>query len=204
MLDASNISEIRWFMTSMLRSLVLSLVAVALYSSIALAQDGQLGTAEPEIEPPKHASHADHGRMDNNLSIFGILGLNYDIGLGVGVRYQKTLVPEGFIRNSSITDDLGIEGSFEFRHYGYSGYYYNEYDLGVGVVWNLWFTEQFAAYPKLGLGYGIASWSDNTYENDYGGFLLWFAAGVVYKLDAVALRAEIGTNSLQLGVGFTL
>jgi len=181
-------------------------IAVALYSGVALAQDGQLGTAEPEIEPGKPAAGAHLGRMDNNLSIFGILGLNYDIGLGVGVRYQKTLVPEGFIRNSSITDDLGIEGSFEFRHYGYSGYYYNEYDLGVGVVWNLWFTEQFAAYPKLGLGYGIASWSDDVYgdDSDYGGFLLWFAAGVVYKLDAVSLRAEVGTNALQLGVGFTL
>jgi hypothetical protein len=193
-------------MTSTLRSLGLALIVLALSSSLALAEDVKLGTEEPEIEPGKPVVHADGGRMDNNLSIFGILGLNYDIGLGVGVRYQKTLVPEGFIRNSSITDDLGIEGSFEFRHYGYSGYYYNEYDLGVGVVWNLWFTERFAAYPKLGLGYGIASWSDDVYgeDSDYGGFLLWFAAGVVYKLDAVTLRAEIGTNALQLGVGFTL
>jgi len=44
------------------------------------------------------------------------------------------------------------------------------------MVWNLWFTERFTAYPKLGLGYSMPSWSDDVY----------------------------GANALQLGVGFTL
>jgi hypothetical protein len=205
--DAPNISETRWFMTSMLRSLALSLVTVALYSSLALAQDGQLGTAEPEIEPARPSVHADLGRMDNSLSLMLLLGFGYDsVGFGVGARYQKTLVPEGFIRNSSVTDDLGIEGSFEFRHHSWDDdWSYNEIDIAAGVVWNLWFTERFAAYPKLGLGYGFGWFSDDygQDESDYGGFFLLGAVGVLYKLDAVTLRAEIGSQSLQLGVAFT-
>jgi hypothetical protein len=197
--DAPNISEIRWFMTSMLRSFVLALIALALCSSLALAQDGELGADGV-------SSRAD-APMDNSLSLMLLLGFGYDsVGLGVGARYQKTIVPQGFIRDSEITDDLGIEGSFEFRHHSVDDdWSYNEIDLAAGVVWNVWFTERFAVYPKLGLGYGFGWFSDDfgQDESDYGGFFLLGAAGVLYRLDAVTLRAEIGSQSLQLGVAFT-
>jgi hypothetical protein len=197
-------------MTSTLRSFALSIIALALCSSLALAEDGRLGTEEPVIEarsgdPVFH--RAELGRMDNNLSIWGIFSFNYSAGsgLGIGARYQKTIVPEGFIRHSRITDDLGIEGSLEYRHYSWDFGSYNEFDIAAGVVWNVWFTDQFAVYPKLGLGVGFGSWSDDVGDepDGYGGVYLFGAAGVIYKIDALTLRAELGSNSLQLGVGFT-
>jgi hypothetical protein len=36
----------------------------------------------------------------------------------------------------------------------------------------------------------------------FGGFDAQLAAGVVYKLEKVALRAEVGSYSIRLGVGF--
>jgi hypothetical protein len=198
------------------RTIAIGLLCIALGSHAARAQDrdgeyGRLGTEEDEVEARAGdpVFRPARGRMDNNLSIWGIFSYAYSVGtgLGVGVRYQKTLVPEGFLRNAEISDDLGVEGSLEYRHYEWDFITegsYNELDIAAGVVWNLWLSEQFAVYPKLGLGVGIGFWDDDDYDTGgYGGVFVLAAAGVVYQIDSLTLRAELGTNALQLGIGFT-
>jgi hypothetical protein len=149
--------------------------------------------------------------MDSHLSAFGILNYWYGTGtgLGVGVRYQKTMVPEGVLKNDKIKDDIGIEGGVDYFHYSFgifaTDWSYNEFAPVVGAVWNFWLTPQLALYPKLDLGYRFGWWSTNSGIGDPGGFGGLFvqgAAGVVYKLEKLTLRAEAGSGMLRAGVGF--
>ena len=194
----------------------------------AASTDANAGSALPAESsnagtPPAHASvdttsggdsggHSGPG-MHNSISLLLNLGYAYSAGTGLGVsgRYQYTVVPEGFLHGSSIHDDFGIEAGVDFFHYswdilGYS-WTYNEFGLSASAVWNLWFTEQFAAYPRLGLGFAFGSWSDNTgfgSPGGYGGLFLVGGAGVLYQLSAITLRAEVSNNYLGLGAAITL
>jgi hypothetical protein len=156
------------------------------------------------------------GGMHNSISLLANLGYAYSAGTGFGLsgRYQFTIVPEGVIKSSSIRDDFGIEPFVDFFHYSWDlgpySWTYNEFDLGAAVVWNFWFTKEFAAYPRLGLGFGFGSWSaqDDTFgignPGGYGGLILIGGAGVLYKLGAVTLRGELSNASLGLGVAINL
>ncbi|HEU4579751.1 MAG TPA: hypothetical protein VFS67_15940 [Polyangiaceae bacterium] len=151
--------------------------------------------------------------MHNSISLLLNLGYAYSAGTGLGVsgRYQYTVVPEGFLHSSSIRDDFGVEAAVDFFHYswdllGYS-WTYNEVGLSASAVWNLWFSEQFAAYPRLGLGFAFGSFSDNTgfsAPGGYGGLFLVGGAGVLYELAPVTLRAEVSNNYLGLGAAISL
>lgn len=151
--------------------------------------------------------------MHNSISLLLNLGYAYSAGTGLGVsgRYQYTIVPEGFLHSSSIHDDFGIEAGVDFFHYswdilGYS-WSYNEFGLSASAVWNLWFTKEFAAYPRLGLGFAFGSFSDNTglgSPGGYGGLFLVGGAGVLYQLSAITLRAEVSNNYLGLGAAISL
>ncbi len=153
------------------------------------------------------------GSMHNSISLLLNLGYAYSAGTGLGVsgRYQYTIVPEGFLHSSSIHDDFGVEAGVDFFHYswdilGYS-WTYNEFGISASAVWNLWFTKEFAAYPRLGLGFAFGSWSDNTgfgSPGGYGGLFLVGGAGVLYQLSAVTLRAEVSNNYLGLGAAISL
>ena len=80
----------------------------------------------------------------------------------------------------------------------------------VGVMWNLWFTRNFAIYPKLELGYAFgwfSDWNNGSGANQpaYGGFFIAGDAGALYKLDnGLTLRAEVGSDGLKLGAGWLL
>jgi hypothetical protein len=151
--------------------------------------------------------------MHNSISLLLNLGYAYSAGTGLGLsgRYQYTVVPEGFLHSGSIRDDFGIEAGVDFFHYswdiaGYS-WTYNEFGISASAVWNLWFTKEFAAYPRLGLGFAFGSWSDNTgfgTPGGYGGLFLVGGAGVLYELAPVTLRAEISNNYLGLGAAISL
>jgi hypothetical protein len=74
-------------------------------------------------------------------------------------------------------------------------------------VWNFWLSDQLVLYPKIDLGYRFGTWSTNSgfsSPTGYGGIVLQGAAGIAYKLDRVTLRAEAGSGTLRLGVGFAL
>jgi hypothetical protein len=152
--------------------------------------------------------------MDNQISVWGILGYYYSAGSGVGLgaRYQKVVVPQGFLHlTNGVRDELGVEGGVDFLHYSWDffgfSWTYNEFDLVAGVVWNFWLTPQIAVYPKVDLGYGFGSWSSDAPGADpggsYGGVFIQGAAGAVYKLDRLMLRAELGTGSVRLGAAFS-
>lgn len=151
--------------------------------------------------------------MHNSISLLANLGYAYSAGTGLGLsgRYQYTIVPEGFLHSASIHDDFGVEAAVDFFHYswdilGYS-WTYNEFGLSASAVWNLWFTKEFAAYPRLGLGFAFGSFSDNTglgSPGGYGGLFLVGGAGVLYQLSAVTLRAEVSNNYLGLGAALSL
>jgi hypothetical protein len=167
-------------------------------------------TASPafaDLKPPTKG-----GGMDNTISAFGLLSYWYaESGFGLGARYQRTVHKEGVLKLPTVKDDFGIEGGIDFVHYSFGfgpvTWTLNEYAIVVGGVWNFWLSDQLALYPKVDLGYRIVSWSTNTgFSNPtgYGGIILQGAAGVCYKLDRLTLRAEAGSGTLRLGVGFTL
>jgi hypothetical protein len=189
--------------------------SLSLMAALALASSASAAEGAASVDTTVETSGAPApGRgMNQTISLLGNLGYAYSAGTGFGVsgRYQHTIVPEGVIKSASISDDFGIEGAVDYFHYswdilGYS-WSYNEVVLSASVVWNLWFTNEFAAYPRLGLGFGFGSFSDNTglsSPGGYGGLAFVGGAGVLYELEPITLRAELTNGSLALGVAFSL
>src|SRR5262245_39199 len=143
----------------------LSVSGLGLLGALSLA--GNALATEADVVGGGSATSAGHRGMNNTISLLGNFGYAYSAGTGFGLsgRFQHTVVPEGFIEHSKITDDLGIEAAVDYFHYSwdYFGYSwsYNEFGLSASAVWNVWFTKEFAAYPRLGLGFAFGSWSDN-------------------------------------------
>ena len=69
---------------------------------------------------------------------------------------------------ASIRDNWDLEFGANLLHWSYNfgapgNYVQLQLDRGVpvvGVMWNLWFTRNFALYPKLELGYAFGWFSD--------------------------------------------
>jgi hypothetical protein len=158
-------------------------------------------------------------RGGHSLSVWGVFDAGGPGGVGLGMRLTLPLVPEGVLRHPTIKDEFVLELGADFVHYGaqlgfypyYIDYTWNGVLPVVGAAWNVWFTPRFAIYPKLDLGYWIGWWGGwNTYYGatygyirpSYGGFFIQGALGFIYRLDPVALRAELGTGLLRLGVAF--
>jgi hypothetical protein len=169
--------------------------------------------ARAETAPETTVSTVGTDGLDNTISAFGLFSYWYaNTGIGVGARYQKTIVPAGVLHLSNVHDDIGLEGGIDYYHYSFSsiGYdwSYNEAAILVGAVWNFWFlNDRLALYPKIDVGFRFGSWSTNAgVENPggYGGLVIQGAAGIAYRLNVVTLRAEAGSGSVRLGVGFAL
>ena len=177
-----------------------------------------LGSAAPALGQtsspgPEASVSTSPAAMDNVVSAFGVFSYwHAQTGLGLGARYQKTIVPRGVLKLAHVHDDIGLEGGLDFYHYGFDtlGYSwtYNEFALLVGGVWNFWFLDdRLAVYPKIELGYRFGSWSTNTgidSPGSYGGVAFQGSAGVVYRIGRVTLRAEVGSGSIRLGAGLAL
>ncbi len=176
-----------------------------------------LAVAGPVAAAPEAVPGARTSSMDNHVSVWGILGFTgySSTGFGAGVRYQKTLVPDGFLKGATIKDDLGIEAGADFVRYSWNAGYLssnyswsvNEITPVVGALWNLWLTPQLAVYPKIDFGYHIVTVSTpSAYSGpsaSYGGFAFQGAVGIVYKLDRLTIRAEAGSYTLRAGAGFS-
>jgi hypothetical protein len=178
------------------------LLAVVAFSTLALAS-----TARAEVTP---RAQVPVGGMDNQISVWLIDSYYYSFGgIGLGARYQKTIVPQGFLQNAGVRDDFGLEGGIDYVHYSWSYPFgsltYNEISFVVGGVWNFWLTRELVVYPKIDLGLAFGSWSSPQLGSSHpssGGLVLQGAAGIAYKLNQVALRAEVGSGYLRGGVGF--
>ena len=199
-----------------MRSPLLFALGFAVLVVASPAQAVPTSHAAAALAPPV----ARGGSVDGELSFFGITSpyspyASAGTGLGLGGRYQITLVPEGLLMNPRVHDDVGLEFGLDWWHYGWSSsdpfagnvsWSYNEIAPVVGGVWNFWLTNKLAVYPKLDLMYRVGWLSTNisgvSNPGGFGGFDAQFAAGLIYKLERVALRAEIGSYSIRFGVGF--
>jgi hypothetical protein len=117
---------------------------------------------------------------------------------------------------ASIRDNWDLEFGADLLHWSYDfgapgnsfNYSWTEVLPVVGVMWNLWFTRNFALYPKLELGYAFgwfSGWDNGVGASQpaYGGFFVAGDAGALYKLDnGLTLRAEAGSDGLKLGAGW--
>jgi hypothetical protein len=133
-------------------------------------------------------------------------------GYGVGGRMMIPLGIPGVIRSPFVVDNFAIDVGADVLHwsydYGYApgGYGWTEVLVVGGFMWDFWFTNRFAIYPKAELGYALGWFSgfDGAGTRPtYGGFFIAGDAGVVYKLDAgLTLRAEIGSSGAKVGVAW--
>ena len=196
---------------SLLASLLAVCVAVPAQAQTTTKKTTTTSSAASPAAAPA-ASTTANSTMDNTISVFGLLGYEYSFagsGFGLGARYQKVVVPAGFLHlTNGVRDELGVEGGVDYVSYSWgNGWSYNEFSVVVGVTWNFWLNPKLALYPKLDIGYRFGSVSAPVgFATDYystGGVLFQGAAGIVYKLDRILLRAEVGSGYLRAGVGFT-
>jgi len=201
-------------------SLAAVLLAALFVSTPAQAQTKKAAAAP--AAPAASSLQLSGPTMDNQISVWGILGygFGYDMGYGLGARYQKIVNPasKSFLKlTNGIRDEIGIEGGIDFVHYSYSygflgsGYdwSYNEFSIVVGGTWNFWLNDKLAVYPKIDLGFGFGSvsvdipgYDASDLDTNEGGLILQGAVGAVYKMDRLNLRAELGNHYLRLGAGF--
>lgn len=186
-------------------------VAAALAALVVAAPAGALEPRGTTTSSASASSGVGSPTMNNTLSPWGLLGYGYGAGagFGIGARYQIEIVPQGFLPRR-FKDELGLEFGMDWLYYSWSFYGYtwtfNEFAPVVGVVWNVWFTNRFAVYPKIDTGFRFGTWSGGGAglgnPSGYGGFLVEGAAGVIYNTGPVMLRAEVGSYALRLGVAF--
>ena len=187
---------------------VFAATCISLFAASARAQD-------PAPAPPPETTVTggpDRASNNNLVSVFGELGYAYtDSGFGIGGRYQKVVARNAVIKSGPIHDEFGLEAGVDYYHYNFgfvgNSLSYNEIAIVLGSVWNFWLLDdKLALYPKIDVAYRIGSFSNDsgtTALMGYGGIWIQGAAGVVYRLGGVSLRAELGSGSLRLGAGFS-
>lgn len=208
--------------------------AAALAPAIALAQtDPNAATAppptyapppaQPAYAPPPQQTYAPPptavaapaaGPSLKGISVWGILPAwgGFSSGFGVGGRFMMPLGIQPLLGSTGLRDTWALEFGADFTHWSYNylgttDYSYSQIVPVAGIMWNVWFNQQFALYPKLELGYAIGWWSgwNTTYGSQPNhGWLFWdLTAGALYKLNnGLTLRAEAGYAGLKLGVGW--
>lgn len=196
----------------------------------ALAISAVPAAAAPQRIGSSNSSGGSGGRGGGELSLHGIVAYYWgDNGVGIGARYQLPIVPEGIL-HAQIKDDIALDFGLDFVHVNYgrfaTNYYYdpvygwnytyddftwNAFIPTAGILWDFWLTPQLALYPKLETGVAIGWWSGDWYTGaGYGGpsasvFFIQGAVGAKLKLkNNLALKAEIGSGMLKLGVAFPL
>jgi hypothetical protein len=139
-------------------------------------------------------------------------------GWGAGFRVGLPLAPNGILHSPKVRDEFQLEVGGDYlryeQHWGNPYYDYHYSWSGIlavaGLQWNLWLAPQLALYPKVDLGFQSGWYSgwdpywDTGYRHSYGGLFAQLAAGVIYRLQPVDLRLELGTGLVRLGVGFRL
>jgi hypothetical protein len=184
----------------------------------ARAQD--MAAPAPTQPPPTVASSGGTSATAapgmKGLSIWGIIPWG---GYGAGARFMIPLPIPSLLANArtSLHDNWDLEFGADLLHWSYDfggpttysfHYSWTEVLPVAGVMWNVWFNQNFAIYPKLELGYAFGWFSDwNTgygaSQPAYGGFFIAGDAGALYKLDnGLTLRAELGSDGLKLGAGW--
>jgi hypothetical protein len=187
------------------------------------AADGQPSATTPppaETTPPPAvaapvnlAAPAPFGQTGgpSGPSLWGILPWG---GYGIGARYMMPLPITQLLTRTKFRDYWALEFGADIMHWNYDygfgttgfNYSWTEVVPVVGMMWQVWFTENFAAYPKIEVGYAFGWYSDtngvNTGLSGGNRFFPDGTAGVLYKLGNLTLRAEAGYVGGKAGVAW--
>jgi len=178
-----------------------------------------------------HRSHpGDHNAIDGVRP-----EIHLDLGgwwhtFGAGFRIDIPIVPDGFLRGTSIHDELALSPGADLWFIGYHRYYYrsrycdpygcDDNDLAfwpiIAVDWNLYLGESWSVFPELGIVFLL--WDDYYGYNDYwcdargcyGGradiyVLPHFGAGARWHFtdrNAIVFRLVWPPGALQVGITF--
>jgi hypothetical protein len=182
----------------------------------AATQPPPVETAPPPPPPPAVAATGSapmpFGASDgpNGPSVWGILPWG---GYGIGARYMLPIPITQLLTRTRFRDYWALEFGADvlrinYDYIGFAGSYtWTEVVPVVGMMWQVWFTENFAAYPKVEAGYAFG-WYSNTMTGQTLGsggnhFYPGATAGVLYKLqNGVTLRAEAGYLGAKAGVAW--
>ncbi|MES1205212.1 MAG: hypothetical protein ABUS79_04670 [Pseudomonadota bacterium] len=140
-------------------------------------------------------------------SVVGILNWH---GVGVGARFMFPLPIPALLTRTRLRDSWALEGGLDFVHlsagFGIVDYNYNVIIPTMGMMWLVWLNPDFAVYPKVEAGYAIGFSSSSAYDNcvgcSLGGIHAAGAAGLLYKVSALTLRAEVGSYGIKGGLGW--
>lgn len=182
--------QVRIGFATMIRSLT---VAPAAFLAVVLAALlAGAGAAEAQAGPPPSV----------RLDIHGDFGW-YNT-FGAGARVDIPIVRDGFLRSSSVKDDLSLSPGVEL----FSAYYVYH---GFGVIpmvmlqWNIYFAQHFSFLVEAGIAllFGPSGWNRHYYDSFIAptgqlGFRWHFS-------DSVALLVRVGWPAgAQIGVAFDL
>ena len=170
----------------------------------------------PTTPPPAVAASGGNGPTFGSSdgpggpSVWGILPWG---GYGMGARYMIPMPITQLLTRTRFRDFWALEFGADimrinYDYFGVSGSYtWTEVVPVVGMMWQVWFTPNFAAYPKVEAGYAFG-WYSNTMTGQTTGsggnhFYPGATAGVLYKLDSgITLRAEAGYLGAKLGIAW--
>jgi hypothetical protein len=185
---------------------ILSAVALSLALAAAPAQAKQAG-AGPTGAGPTGAT-----TLSFALDLDPAPG-----GWGFGGRVGFPIAPNGILHSPKVRDEFQLEVGGDYLHYeqhaGFAPYDFHYSWSGIvgvaGLQWNFWLVPQLALYPKVDLGFSTGWYSgwDSYYGYDqhhYGGLFAQLAAGLIWRLQPLDVRLELGTELVRLGVGFRL
>jgi len=151
-------------------------LAIAIVAALALSA----GTAQAQAQGSGHA-----------LTVHGLFSYYWGgLGVGVGVRYELPVVPQGLLRGAGVREDLALDFGADLLP--------GALVPGVGLLWNFHLTPEVTVYPKLELGYGVAWWDD--YYGFAGPFFIQAALGGTIDLGKLKLRGEVGSGLLLIGL----
>jgi len=189
-------------------------------ATVAFAQDATAPTAPPPAAPdpaappptvaaparPFTAFSAPTG--PTGPSVWGVVPWG---GIGAGARYMIPVPIPQLLTRTPFKDYWVVEFGADILHQSWD-YYDGSYSWTEivpvgGLMWQVWFTDNFAAYPKVEIGYAFGWYSgvNGSTAGLAGGNTFYpdGAAGVLYKLNnGITLRGEVGSVGARLGVGW--
>jgi len=145
-------------------------------------------------------------------SLWGVLAWG---GYGAGARYMIPVPITQILTRTRFRDYWAVEFGADILRINYDyglgatpySYSWTEVVPVVGMMWQVWFNENFAAYPKVELGYAFGWYSDTqgTTTGLSGGnhFYPSGTAGILYKVgNGLTLRAEAGNIGAKGGISW--
>ncbi len=197
---------------------------VAILAALLAASAVRAAEPAPKTEPAKaeQGSGGETGITATsqaatlNRPAFALFGLYSWGGYGLGARVEWPIAQntmQSIAKDFQFKNEIVGVGGIDYytQSYGWfaNDYRWNYLRIEAGAMWNFWFTDKFAAYPKLTLGYDAAWLSgwDNAWgpTPSSGGLAFEAAVGVIYDLNKnFQLRGELGNGSIKAGVGFRI